>query len=277
MAVLRLTDFRFGFELLRRGIVAWRRRPRLMLIGLVPALLVATAFVVLLAWALPRTYDFAQWVTPFANDWALMWRDALRLTVGFSAALALAVFCLLSFVALTLNVGGPFYQHIWRATEQELGTLPDSERALSTADSLRDTFRLLLSSLQTSVLALLIGLIPLVGVPAAGVFSAVRGTKALALELTAFAGEPRGLSLAQRRLLLAQRPTLAGACAFPVYLAFLVPVLGVLVMPSAVVTGTHLILEVLGETQPTADETSETLLDGKDLESIPKGENPDDA
>jgi CysZ protein len=76
---------------------------------------------------MPRLTD---WLTPFADEWDDPWPTLVRSAVGaiiFAAAVVLAA---VTFTAVTLAVGDPFYERIWRAVELELG---GSERWMSTA------------------------------------------------------------------------------------------------------------------------------------------------
>ena len=105
----------------------WRRRPGLMLLGMVPALnvflLLLAAFLVLL-W---KVDDLVGWATPYADDWTAKARTILRTGLMLAVLSAMRASCPRRCSwQLTLAVGEPFYERIWRATGQMLGgPVPD--------------------------------------------------------------------------------------------------------------------------------------------------------
>ena len=70
--------FGHGVALLLRGQGLWRRRPGLMLLGLVPALLVAIVMIAALITLLVYADDLVDWATPFADGWASGVRGTFR-------------------------------------------------------------------------------------------------------------------------------------------------------------------------------------------------------
>ncbi len=139
-----MRDFLAGAGFLMRGFRQWRRTPGAMALGLIPGAVVGLLFgAALVAWgfALPGLVD--AW-TPFADDWAPAWAGVVRTAIGvasFGAALLLVV---VSFTAVTLAVGEPFYDRIWRATERSAtGTVPDAEYGFwrAVGDSIRLVLR----------------------------------------------------------------------------------------------------------------------------------------
>lgn len=256
MKRIRPSDLKIGFLILLKGIKSWLIQPKVMLLGILPAFLVGIFFFILLLWAIPNMYSIASWITPFADSWDLIWSESLRITLGIAFAVGLAAFCLFSYVGVTLTVGAPFYQRVWLATENSLEGFDsqddDSIAEGSLVRGFAEAIRLALMSLKTAFLAFLIGLVPVFGATLASIFVAVRGTRSLALELTSFSGEPRGFSLAERQKLISERPLLLVGSIFPIYLALLLPILGVLAMPIAVVSATYLFRELL--TKPAEEE-----------------------
>lgn len=171
-----------------------------------------------------------------------MWRRRPGLYVAVvGGALMLSV---VTFTALTLAVGDPFYEKIWKETELMLGgVVPD--QGVGWLRTIVDAGALALLGLVTGVLVFVVGLVPVVGAfvgPIAGV--AVAG-RLLAGELVSRPLEARGLDRAARKAVLAgQGPALLGfgVC---VQLCFVVPFGAVLMMPAAVVGSTMLAREAL--------------------------------
>lgn len=88
-------EFFSGFALLFRGFAWWKRRPRLMLLGLVPALIVAVALIALILVIATNAEAIVTFLTPFANSWDPGWARffrvfvALALLIGFVVLAAL--------------------------------------------------------------------------------------------------------------------------------------------------------------------------------------------
>ena len=66
-----LLDAVAGASYVGRGLGTWRRRPGLMLLGAVPALLVALVVLGALVALLVNLGDLVAWATPFADAWAV--------------------------------------------------------------------------------------------------------------------------------------------------------------------------------------------------------------
>jgi CysZ protein len=237
-------DFARGFGYFVTGLKLWATKPRLMLLGALPALIVSAFMFLLIWWSVPRTYDWSTAMTGFADGWTILFREGLRITLGVALAIAIILVCIVSFVTVTLLVGSPFYERIWLHTENTLGDFEGAVE-LSLQQQVRkgigDVARTLRMALVTSLLAVLIGLIPVVGSIAAAVFVAVRGSRALAVELTGFAADARGWTFDERKRELDSRPLRTLGFSFPCYLATIVPGGAVLAMPAAVVAGTLVI------------------------------------
>jgi CysZ protein len=243
--------FGHGATLLFQGFGWWRRRPALMLWGLVPAVIVSLvlgAALVALGMQLPWITDA---VTPFADAWPSVWASLLRLAVGtavFGAALALTA---VTFTALTLIIGEPFYDRIWRAVETaESGTVPDSDPGFWR--SVGDGIDLIVRGAGVGILAFLIGLIPVVGGVAGAVLGVVLTGRLLADELTSRALAARGLDRRTRRALLRTRRARVLGFGVATQVCFLVPLGAVFTMPAAVVGATRLARELVAERTPEA-------------------------
>lgn len=240
-----MNDVARGAGYLRRGWQLVRAQPRLLVLGMVPALLVflvlAAGFVALLL----NVGDLVSWATPFADDWAELLRDLLRLLLAVAAVVGALLLSSVLFVGLTLTVGDPFYERIWRATEVSLGgPVPDHE--VGFWRSARDGLRLVAVGLAFSVLVLVSGFVPLIGPVVGIVLGVVLSGRLLARELLGRPLGARGLDDAAQRAALAPHRSAVLGFGVLTQLCFLVPLGGVLVMPAAVAGATILAREELG-------------------------------
>ncbi|MGH3428551.1 MAG: EI24 domain-containing protein, partial [Mycobacteriales bacterium] len=149
----------------------------------------------------------------------------------------------LLFTAISLIIGGPFYEYIAEQVEDELGGVPEAERVSWWRCALigaRDAVLFPIMSLSLAVMLLLASWLPLIGqtvVPAI-----VVGVNAylLGIELTAIPFARRGHSLKARHRALSQHRALVLGFAVPTYLLCLIPLVALLVIPAAVAGGTVL-------------------------------------
>lgn len=222
----------------------WRRRPGLMLLGLVPALVVLVLIGGALVALLLTVGDVVSWATSFADDW----NEALRTALQFGLAVLVVLVSLFVasavFTGLTLAVGEAFYSRIWREAELMLGgDVPEDD--LSFWRSVRDGLALAAYGLLAAVVVIIIGLIPLVGAVVGVVLGLLVSGRLLAGELLIRPLEPRGLDRADRRSLIAgHRATVLGF-GVTTQLFFLIPMGAVVVMPAAVVGATMLARDLL--------------------------------
>jgi len=242
-----MREFLTGAALLARGLGQWRRTPGAMALGLIPGTLVGLVFgAALVTWGLVLPGLVDDW-TPFADAWMPFWAGALRTAIGVASFGAAVLVVIVSFTAVTLAVGEPFYDRIWRATERSVtGTVPDTEYGFWRA--VGDSVRLILRGILAAALAWLIGLIPFVG----GVLGFVTGVVLtgwlLADELTSRALSARGLDRRARRRLLRTHRARALGFGVATQLCFLVPLGAVAVMPAAVAGSTLWAHAALGVT-----------------------------
>ena len=248
-------EFFGGVGLLGRGLRLWATSPRLMLLGAVPALVVSAVFVAALVVVGLAADDIARAVTPFADEWPEWSRTLVRLGGGVAVAALAVLLAVVAFTAVTLLVGDPFYERIWRRVEEREGDPPaDVDRGFwrGLARSAGDSLRLLLATAGVGVLLFVGGFVPVVGQTVVPVVGALVGGWFLAVELTGYAFDARGRSLAERRRGLAVNRARTLGLGTATYLLFFVPLGAVLVMPAAVAAATLLAREVIaGPTGPT--------------------------
>lgn len=239
-----VSGFAHGAGLLFAGLRMWRRRPGLMLLGIVPALLalvlLAAAVVLLVLFA----DDLIAWATPFADDWSTFWRHVLRIGLYVATVVGALFLSVVTFTALTLAIGDPFYERIWKETELMLGgDVPD--RGLGWLRAVVDAVPLMLIGLATTVGVFVVGLVPVVGPVVGPVLGVVVAGRAVAGELVSRPLEARGMDRAARKQLLAGHRSALLGFGVVVQLCFLVPFGAVLMMPAAVVGSTILAREAL--------------------------------
>ncbi len=226
------------------------RSPKLLLLGVIPAavsfLLLAAAFATLAYF----TPGLVTWATPFADGWAPVWRTVLRVIAGIALLGAALLLSVLVYTALTLLIGDPFYEKISEKVEDRLGGVTNEVHTpwwRSLARSIRDSLRLVLLSIAFGVPLFIAGFVPIVGQTVVPVTGAFVGGWLLVLELVGVPFERRGLRLADRRRILSRRRPLALGFGATAFVTFLIPLVGVLVMPMAVAGATLLARRVLGE------------------------------
>ncbi|WP_410657198.1 EI24 domain-containing protein [Amycolatopsis sp. lyj-112] len=251
-----MRDFIKGVRMFGQGLAILLRSPRLLLIGALPAVLTTLLLlggVITLAFWID---DLAALVTPFADGWAEGWRTTIRVAAGvalFGLVLAVSV---IGFSALTLAVGGPFYEHIAEKVEDGLGGAPDTVELSGwrlLGMGLRDGLVLVLRSLLFTIPLFIAGFIPVVGQTVVPVLLALVTAWFLALELIGVPFYRRGMDLKQRRELLRKRRALGLGLGLPASLLCLIPFAALIVMPVAFVGGVLVARELLAESPSRSD------------------------
>ncbi|WP_200827083.1 EI24 domain-containing protein [Thermomonospora echinospora] len=246
-------DLFIGVGYLLRGFGWVARRPGQWLFGLIPALVVLVLYVVALVWLAGRADDLAGWVTPFADGWSQGPRRAVRAIAAVAIFGAAAFLAVLTFTALTLLVGGPFYEKIAeRVEESQGGAPPEPEVPLLTqvGRAIRDTLVLGAVAVGFAVMFFALGFVPVVGQTVVPVAAACVSGYFLAGELTAIALERRGLRRRERFALLRRNRLLVVGFGAATVVTFLIPLGAVIGMPGAVAGGTLLARERLDEGPP---------------------------
>ncbi|WP_244930791.1 EI24 domain-containing protein [Nocardioides sp. W7] len=232
-----------GASYVLKGFTMWRRRPGLMLLGMVPAVLVLVLIGAALVLLVANVGDLAGWLTPFADDWDT-WRSVVRLGLALLLVGGSAVLAAVTFTGLTLAVGDPFYERIWRETERMLGgEVP--EGGVGFWRALRDAGVLMLAGLGMAFVLAVIGFLPLVGAIAGAVLGFLVSARLLAGELVSRPLESRGLDREARKAILAGHGSSVLGLGMATQAFFLVPFGAVAVMPAAVVGSTMLVREIL--------------------------------
>ncbi|MGK5629713.1 EI24 domain-containing protein [Streptomyces sp. URMC 123] len=248
-----MRDLAAGFGYVMKGQRWAARNTRWWGFGLIPALitlvLYAGALLALGLWA----GDLTGWATPFADDWSSPWQGLFR---GFLTALLFACglfLAVVSFAAVTLLIGQPFYESLAEKVDDSEGGAPAAPELPLWRElvvSARDSVRILVKVAAIGVLLFLLGFIPLIGQTIVPVIGFCVSGYFLAAELTAVALQRRGIDLRSRLRLLRGRLWLTLGFGVPLVLLFLIPLVAVFTMPGAVAGATLLARDVL----PPADD-----------------------
>jgi CysZ protein len=257
-----MRDLGAGFGYLMKGQRWAVGHGRWLGFGLLPGLITLVVYAGALIGLGYGADDLAAWTTPFADDWSSPWLGLLRGTLTvlvFAFGMFLAV---ITFTAVTLLVGQPFYESLSEEVDRsEGGEVPRSGLPLwrELWISARDSVRILLRVALYGVLLFALGFIPVVGqtvVPAIGL--CVSGYF-LAEELTAVALQRRGMVLKDRLVLLRGRRMMVLGFGVPLALAFLVPVVAVFLMPGAVAGATLLVRDLTAARSPGTAPTPHSM------------------
>jgi CysZ protein len=239
-----------GVGYFARGLAWTARRPRQWLFGLIPALIALVLYAAALAVLIMYADDLAAAGTPFADDWSDGARRAVRIIVGVGIVGAGALFAVLTFTALTLLVGEPFYERLAVRAEESMGGAPPEPAGSTGAELLRslgDAVVLGVIALVFAAVFFVLGLLPGVGQTVVPVVAACVSGYFLSGELTGIALARRGLRRRERFARLRRERPLAVGFGAAVFVVFLIPLGAVVAMPGAVVGGTMLARERLGK------------------------------
>ncbi len=209
-----------------------------MLFGMLPAVIAATIIVVLLVTLGLNAEQWATALTGFAQEWQADWRTALRTAVAILLVAGVLIGAVYGFTTLTLLIGDPFYERVWRRTEEDLGDFePTPVRFWR---SFGDGLLLVLRAISYGLLTFVAGLLPLIGAVTGPVTGVLLGGHLIQRELTTRPLEARGIDGSARAAVM--RGSRARALGFGVatQMLYLVPGGAVFVMPAAVVGATVL-------------------------------------
>jgi CysZ protein len=241
-------NFVTGAALLGRGLGLVLRSPRLLALGLLPALIsgiLYSAAVIALIIFIP---DISAAATSFAAGWSATWRDLIQILAGIAILGIGALLGVLTFTAVTLLIGDSFYEQISVRVENRFGGVHGEVEVgfwPSLRRSLVDSLRLIGLSILFGIPLLLLGFIPVVGQTVVPVLGAAVGGWLLAVEMTGVPFQRRGKRLRHRRAALKGNRPMALGFGVAVFLSFLIPLGAILLMPAAVAGATLLARKVL--------------------------------
>jgi CysZ protein len=246
-------DFIAGVRYFGQGLGMLFSRPRLLLTGMLPAVLTTALLAGGVIALLANIGDLAALITPFADHWSGGWREATRFAAGLTLVGSAVLLGLVGFTTLTLIVGGPFYEHIAERIEDDLGAA-EGHIDLSWWKLLllgvRDGILLLLRSLVFTTLLFLAGFLPVVGQSVVPVLLVLVTAWFIALEVVAVPFYRRGIDLRGRTAMLRRRRMLVVGLGLPAALLCMIPLMAIVVMPAAFAGGVLVALDTLGLAQP---------------------------
>src|SRR5829696_3363878 len=112
-----MKKFFAGVKFLGQGFARVIRRPKLVLLGIVPAILSLLLFIglfVLLFYFLREISTAATW---FARDWQANLRNAVQVAASVAIVGVAVLLAVISYTGITLLIGDPFYEAIAQSVE----------------------------------------------------------------------------------------------------------------------------------------------------------------
>lgn len=228
-----------GVRLLLRGFGRWRVRPGQMSLGLIPPAIAGALTVAALATLAAFLPGIVTALTPFADGWTPVWMWIARIALGAAILAGAGAIGAVSFTAVTLLIGEPFYDRIWKGVETDASGSPP-EAPYGFWRGIGDAIALIARGVGVGLLAALVGLIPVVGAPVAWVLGVWLTGLVLADELSSRALVARGIGRRERRRMLRAHRGLTTGFGVATQLCFLVPLGAIAVMPAAVAGSTYL-------------------------------------
>ncbi|MFI5956354.1 EI24 domain-containing protein [Cryptosporangium sp. NPDC051539] len=244
------SEFVWGLRLLGRGFGMYGKYPGLLLLGLIPAVI---AFVVMLAafiLLLVFLDDIGDGITGwFASGWSSDARTAVRILIEAAIVIGALWLAVVTYTALTLIIGDPFYEKISEEIERRLGAVdhPELPWYRTLPRNAGDSIRVIGTQLVLAIPVLLIGLIPFVGQVLAPILGLIIGGWLLTTDLTGIPFNRRGIFLTERRTMLRKNRALALGFGIPVAALSLIPFANIIVIPAAIAGGTLLTRRVHGQ------------------------------
>ena len=242
--------FFLGAGLLLRGLRLYVRTPGLVLLGIVPSLITGVIFLAAFVTLAGYVGDLAHVLTPFADEWSSLSRRAVRVVAAMALLGLGGLISVVTFTAVTLVVGDPFYEKISARVDARCSGVPMTVELpwlQSLRRSVADSTRLVAWSVLVGLPMFAAGFLPLVGQTVIPVLGVVVGGWVLAVELVGAPFSRRGLGLSERRRALRRVRPMALGFGVAVFVVFLIPLGAVLFTPAAVAGATLLARRSLGE------------------------------
>ncbi|MEU2630861.1 EI24 domain-containing protein [Kitasatospora sp. NPDC007106] len=267
-----MRDVAAGIGYLLKGQRWVARHGRWWGFGMIPALITLVGYAGAMTALVLYAGDLADWATPFADGWGSPWQGLLRGALAVTAVAVGGLLSVITFTAVTLLVGQPFYESLCEKVDETEGgapARPDVPLWRELWISARDSLYVLVRVAAIGLVLFLCGFLPVVGQTAVPAIGIVVSGYFLTAELTAVALQRRSVPQKERLRLLRSRLGLALGFGVPLVLLFLVPFVTVLAMPGAV-AGATLLGRDLAPVEPS-DETSDEPDDDEEDEDDARG------
>ncbi len=161
-----MRDLAAGIRYLGQGQRWVARHGRWWGFGLIPALIALVLYGAVLTVLALFSGAIAAWATPFADGWGAPWQGLLRglfVALLFAGALLLSV---LTFTAVTLVIGDPFYESLSEQVEKDEGGCPEGPGRPLWREiwiALCDSVHVLLRAAGFGILLFALGFVPFLG------------------------------------------------------------------------------------------------------------------
>ncbi|GAA2747674.1 EI24 domain-containing protein [Kitasatospora cinereorecta] len=257
-----MRDFGAGLGYLFKGQRWVLRHGRWWGFGMIPALITLVGYVGVMVALVAWSGDIADWATPFADGWGSPWRGLLRGAVTVAVVGGGGLLALITFTAVTLLIGQPFYESLCAKVDETEGGAPTPPEVSFWREllvSARDSMVVLVRVAAFGLVLFLCGFIPVVGQTVVPVVGVCVSGYFLTVELTAVALQRRGVPQRERLRMLRRRLPLALGFGAALVLLFLVPLVTVLAMPGAVAGATLLARDLLPVEETDDDESRISL------------------
>lgn len=243
-------DLFTGIGYFGRGLVILVRRPRLLWLGMLPAVLTTAILLGAMIALIVSIGDLTALATPFADGWAAGWRDAVRVAAGIAMIAGAVLLGLVGFTTVTLTIGGPFYEHIAERIEDDLGATAGHVRLSAWKAftmGIRDSIMLMLHSLMFTIPLFIAGFIPVIGQTLVPALVVLVTSWFLALEVVEVSFYRRGIGLRGRTRILRPRRLLVVGLGLPAALLSLIPLMTLVATPIVFAGGVLVALDALGQ------------------------------
>ncbi len=239
-------SFLRGASYIFKGAGWFTKSPGLMFLGLVPGIIVGIIFLTIIIILAISSGTIVSFVTPFAESWDELWKNILRISLQIALVYSATVSAVMAFVGVSLMVGEPVYEKIWKDVEKiERGVIPTYETGWK--QSAIDGATLAFKGILVGVLGFALGFIPLIGNITSAIITTILNGRVLAEETTSRSLVARGYNSCERKTIWKEHKWELLGFGVATQLFFLIPFGPLLLMPSAV-SGSTLFTQKYAET-----------------------------
>jgi CysZ protein len=232
-------EFLEGVKTLFKGFQWFFKQPKSMLFGILPAVITSGIIITVLTVLIIYINPIVGLLTGFTSGWVNAGAVAMKVAIGAVIITGAVYASILSFVALTLAIGDPFYNKIWKEVElHESGEIPDKEPSFF--EGLKDSLAMIFKALLVAIVAASLSLIPVVGPVLSAAAGFLMTSYLLSNELTARAMNARGINGKQRSTFVKKNFARSLGFGFATQLCMLIPFGALFTMPAAIVGSTRL-------------------------------------